>query len=254
MNRQFIINFHGIGQPARPLEAGEERYWISVDAFERILDYIVDQDGETRANISITFDDGNISDFLIALPRLLNRKLTARFFIVAGRLELPNFLSSSEATELRRAGMTVGAHGFAHLDWRRASDDELEREIRGARDMIAEAVHEPIDEVAIPYGSYDRRVLRWLKRAGYKAIYTSDGGACLPHFRLKPRNCLRRDMDPSDIERILRSANLITDTLQGARLLLKQRRRPPFAALRTSTSTPRKSLVPEGDQIAGRRG
>ena len=160
MNRQFIINFHGIGEPARPLESGEEHYWILVEAFELILDYIVDLNSEKRAHISITFDDGHISDFVIAMPRLLARKLTARFFIVAGRLGLPKFLSASEAIELRRAGMTVGSHGFAHIDWRRASDEELEREIWLARDMIAEAVHEPIDEVAIPYGSYDRRVLR----------------------------------------------------------------------------------------------
>ena len=57
------ICFHGIGTPRRPLEPGEERYWITADAFHAILDAIAEAPG-----IRISFDDGNASDLDIGLP------------------------------------------------------------------------------------------------------------------------------------------------------------------------------------------
>ena len=51
------ICFHGIGVPRRPLEPGEERYWITADAFHTIMDAIAEIPG-----IRISFDDGNASD------------------------------------------------------------------------------------------------------------------------------------------------------------------------------------------------
>ncbi len=40
----------------------------------------------------------------------------------------------------------------------------------------ANSIGEPVSSVAIPFGSYDRRVLRRLRGAGLRRVYTSDGG------------------------------------------------------------------------------
>ena len=75
------ICFHGIGTPKRELEPGEGRYWISVDAFLAMLDVLA-----RRPGVRISFDDGNRSDFDVALDALRARGLSATFFVVAGRL------------------------------------------------------------------------------------------------------------------------------------------------------------------------
>ena len=61
------VTVHGIGPPPRPLDPGEERMWVSVEQFERVVDVAADRD-----DVRLTFDDGNVSDLEVALPRLLS--------------------------------------------------------------------------------------------------------------------------------------------------------------------------------------
>ena len=44
------------------------------------------------------------------------------------------------------------------------------------REVLAETLAAPVDEVSIPFGSYDRRVLNHLERSGVRNTFTSDGG------------------------------------------------------------------------------
>ena len=59
-----VLNFHGIGTPARAFDPGEADYWIGVERFRSVLDRIAGH--PDQEHLSITFDDGNISDLTIA--------------------------------------------------------------------------------------------------------------------------------------------------------------------------------------------
>jgi peptidoglycan/xylan/chitin deacetylase (PgdA/CDA1 family) len=218
MKRDFIINLHGLGDAPRELDSGEERFWLPVNSFEEILDYAATPGRHGRARMALTFDDGNRSDVDIALPRLLARNLSAQFFVVAGRIGAPHFLDTWHLRKLSAVGMTIGMHGFDHVEWRGLSDAALRREIEEARAMIEDVVGGPVLDVAIPYGSYDRRVLRCLRDAGYRGVYTSDGGSCLSAAWVKPRTCVTRDMQASDIEALHASATLAATMLNRVRL------------------------------------
>lgn len=161
--------FHGIGTPQRILEPGEDRYWVSVDAYHRILDAVMDDE-----RVRINFDDGNLSDVEIGLPGLLERNLTARFFVLAGRLDQTGSLSPEDVRRLTDAGMTIGTHGMDHVPWRGLAPHVLHRELVDARSRLEEITGTPVDEAALPLGRYDRRVLAELRRTGYRTVYTSD--------------------------------------------------------------------------------
>ena len=60
-----------------------------------------------------------------------------------------------------------------------------------------------MSRVAIPFGSYDRHVLRWLRAVGVTRAYTSDGGRARPDAWLQARTSLRHDMDAAWIARVL---------------------------------------------------
>ena len=47
-------------------------------------------------------------------------------------------------------------------------------------------------EAACPFGSYDRRVLRALRRTGYRHVYTSDRGLARRGDWLQARNTVQR--------------------------------------------------------------
>ena len=161
--------FHGVGVCSHEREAGEAKYWVTDDIFLRIL-YLAAE----RPNVAISFDDGNRSDADIALPALLERGLKATFFPLAGRLDDPASLDTSDIRTLVKAGMTIGTHGWAHVPWRGLDAADRQREFVDARDRLSEASDRRIDYAALPLGRYDRAVLGQLKSAAYRRVYTSD--------------------------------------------------------------------------------
>jgi peptidoglycan/xylan/chitin deacetylase (PgdA/CDA1 family) len=195
------LTVHGIGPPPRALEPGEDLTWVAVGQFERVLDAAAG-----RPDVRITFDDGNASDVELALPRLLERGLTAEFFVLAGLLGRPGRLDTDDMRELLRAGMSIGSHGWAHRDWRRVDAGEATEEIVQANRILGDLVGHPVTRVAIPFGSYDRHVLRRLRVAGVTRAYTSDGGRARPESWLQPRNSLRHDLDAGWVSRVLSEA------------------------------------------------
>ena len=161
--------FHGVGTPGRDLEPGEADYWVGRDAFLGILDELAG-----RPSVRISFDDGNASDVEIALPALVERGMTATFFVLAGRFDGPGSLARDHVRELGDAGMRIGTHGMHHRSWRGMSPAESHVELVEARGAIAEVAGMSIDEAALPLGMYDRRVLSALRRNGYRRVFTSD--------------------------------------------------------------------------------
>ena len=201
MQRQAInLTFHGIGTTDRPLETDEDRVWISRVRFLDVLDSVVGRD-----DVRITFDDGNASDLEHALPALRERGLKATFFIVAGRLGVPGFLSEDDVRALAGSGMGIGCHGMRHRSWRRLDDRALREEVVDAKAALEAIVGSRVSQAACPFGAYDRRVLRTLAHSGYREVFTSDGGAATADGWLQPRNSVRRGDDAGLLARIAES-------------------------------------------------
>lgn len=186
-DRFVNVCFHGVGTPRRELEPGEDPYWVEHDQFLRILDEIA-----TWPAVRISFDDGNLSDADLALPALVERGLTADFFVLAGRLGTAGSLGDDEVRELHKHGMTIGTHGMAHRSWRGMDPATLHDELVVARERIAGLVDTPVDMAACPLGRYDRGLLSSMRRLGYRRVFTSDRRAARRTAWLQPRYSVRR--------------------------------------------------------------
>jgi peptidoglycan/xylan/chitin deacetylase (PgdA/CDA1 family) len=216
--RQINLTFHGIGEPGRPLDPGEELFWLEENEFESALDSVA-----RRNDVQITFDDGNASDLELALPQLRRRGLTATFFVVAGRLGAPGFLDESAVRALADAGMGIGCHGMRHRPWRRLDRPALWEEVVEARRMLERVVDHRVTEAACPFGSYDRRVLRFLRAHGYHRAFTSDTGMTRSGDWIQARNSVRSGDGPGLIERVL-AAERSTHRVVRRRLKLAAKR------------------------------
>jgi len=97
--------------------------------------------------------------------------------------------------DIMSGGMEIGSHGWGHLDWRHVDDKVLDVEIDEARKKISDVVGCTIDKVAIPFGSYDRRVVRRLRRSEIKTVFTSDGGRAQLTGWMLPREVFRTSWD-----------------------------------------------------------
>lgn len=186
--RPDVINvcFHGIGAPQRQLEPGEDRYWVTEDDFRRILDEVA-----AWPSVRLSFDDGNLSDVAHGLPELVQRGLSATFFVLGGRLGAAGSLDGSDLRQLRAHGMAIGSHGMHHRPWRALSDQHRDAELVAAREQIGEAAGVPVVEAACPLGRYDRQLLSDLRRLGYARVHTSDRRPASPGSWLQPRFSVR---------------------------------------------------------------
>lgn len=189
--RLINLTFHGIGQPPHRLDPGARAVWVGHDEFLSVLDSVAG-----RPDVRITFDDGNASDVEHALPALLERGLRASFFVVADRIGTAGFVDSSGVRALDSAGMTVGSHGMRHRAWRNADAAALDEELVQARRRLEAVVGRDVTTAACPFGSYDRRVLRSLRRCGYQTVYTSDGGTARPGAWIQARTTVRSGDGP----------------------------------------------------------
>lgn len=195
------INFHGVGTPGQSVDSSETPYWISAAFFEEIANRIKGAADADR--IAITFDDGNLSDLEIAAPILKQLRLQARFFVLTGRMDLPGYLGLPEIRELIGMGFIIGSHGRDHVSWAGLEPDALDRETAGSKRTLEQQLGQPVNEAAIPFGNYDRNALNALRRAGYAAAWTSDGGDMDMTRFLRPRMSVRSDMTIAAVEKAL---------------------------------------------------
>jgi peptidoglycan/xylan/chitin deacetylase (PgdA/CDA1 family) len=193
-----ILNIHGVGPVPRSIDAGERACWLDEHDFYALLDVVKD-----HSQVRLTVDDGNLSDYQIILPALIQRGLTATFFICSGRLDQPTFLGRSHVREIRSRGMGIGSHGVTHRSWRHLMPFQLGTELEESRRVLEQVCTAPVDSAACPFGDYDRQVLKALREANYRVVYTSDGGDANETHWLQSRTTVTRTMTLDHIQRLV---------------------------------------------------
>ncbi|MDK3074573.1 polysaccharide deacetylase family protein [Sedimentitalea sp. JM2-8] len=199
--RQVVLCLHGIGAPQRELEPGEAPYWISEELFHETVERVAAAAG--KVDVRFTFDDGNASDVEIGGTALARAGHRAEMFLLTDRIDSPGSVGRAGIAELLRQGHCIGSHGAAHRDWTALSQDEVPREIRDPKRILAGITGQPVEAAAIPFGRYDRKVLARLVEGGFTRVYSSDGGPWRQGQRPVPRTSLTGTMTGEDIDRIL---------------------------------------------------
>jgi peptidoglycan/xylan/chitin deacetylase (PgdA/CDA1 family) len=219
-SHQLTLNLHGLGTPPDHVPPDEVDYWLPVDRFVEILDRVAH-----LPQVRLTFDDGNASDFEVALPELAKRGLDAEFFLLASRIGGPGFLGPAHVREMLAAGMGIGLHGMDHRSWAECGDSELRVEIDEARRRIEPITGLPVRRAACPFGAYNARCLRKLKEAGFERVYTSDGGIARRGEWLQCRNTLQIQHRIEDIVELMQSPPVgLPDLKRRLRTFVKSRR------------------------------
>jgi len=220
MSTIITLTFHGIGQPHRNLSLAGKQLWVFESKFLSILDLVKD-----RRDVRLTFDDGNESDVNLVLPALIERNLTAEFFVTAGYVDKLNYLNADQIRLLFEAGMKIGSHGMHHRSWRAASYSELKDEVYLARDKLQDIIEQEIRSAACPFGEYDRRALKMLKQAGYDRVYTIDRGKADENDWLQARNSVTSDDDIASIGDLIdNDVSIITRSIRKTKMLAKRLR------------------------------
>jgi peptidoglycan/xylan/chitin deacetylase (PgdA/CDA1 family) len=185
--------YHRIVSRECPVPGGdpeEARYAVDLDEFRWQMDRIaglghrgvsmrqavesLERDGNVPPGwVVLTFDDGNLSDYVHAFPVFRQLGFAATFFVGANRLGVGGGVSPEMLAEMSRDGMDVGSHGMTHRFLSTLDAAEEEKELSGSKSVLEDVVGEKVLFFAPPGGRIGRRGIEALRRLSYRAVCTS---------------------------------------------------------------------------------
>ncbi len=157
----------------------------------------------------LTFDDGHLSNYEFALPRLQEHGRNAHFFITAGWTgQRAGYMRPEHLRALQTNGHTIGAHGWSHKLLTQCGAAELQRELKVARIALEDWIAAPVTSVSLPGGRANDRVMAACTEAGYTTVWTSVPGAeALPLSGSLSRFNIHADATDGFLRRLLDPAS-----------------------------------------------
>jgi len=238
-SRIVFLMYHELELGGRKLvqaEPGYVRYILPLETFRAQMEWMKDAGFRglsvsqavcypSQSSVCITFDDGCETDLIAAAPILQKLGFGATFYLTAGFLGTPGYLSPDQVRQLDALGFEIGCHSMTHPYLSDLSDLELRREIADAKLRIEQIVGHSIDHFSCPGGRYDRRTLDTARRAGYRTVANSQFHANSPdtdRYELG-RIAVLREIALEQFGAICRGEGLWRKRLQdGARQSIRQ--------------------------------
>jgi peptidoglycan/xylan/chitin deacetylase (PgdA/CDA1 family) len=191
-SRIVFLMYHELELPGRKLcqsEPGYVRYILPLETFRQQLAWLKASGwrglnvGEALRNLAdtnpappsvcITFDDGCETDLIAAAPVLREFGFNATFYLTAGFLGTPGYLSPRQVRDLDAQGFQIGCHSMTHLYLSDLTEAELRREVVDAKLQIENILGHSIEHFSCPGGRYDQRTLQMARTAGFATIANS---------------------------------------------------------------------------------
>jgi peptidoglycan/xylan/chitin deacetylase (PgdA/CDA1 family) len=206
MTKEMVLTFHGIGTAPAGIPDAERPYWMPTAEFLAFLEQAAAEAVRLDLRLTASFDDGNRSDLEIAAPALQRHGIAGLFFPCSGRLGKSGYLDAADLRQLAGMGFGIGSHGVDHLPWASLATAQLVEELTLSKAVIEAALGHAISAAALPFGSYNRRVLGGLRKAGYQTVYSSNPGLARPGSFFQRRWSYRQgtDFDLSRLAKVSR--------------------------------------------------
>jgi peptidoglycan/xylan/chitin deacetylase (PgdA/CDA1 family) len=126
---------------------------------------------------SLTFDDGQASNYTEAFPALMELGLRATFFVVPTLVGTPGHVEWRQLREMVAAGMEIGSHSLTHPFLDRLDAAGLEREFGESKVIIEDRLGMAVRTASLPRGGRMPAGLEGiLRRLGYRVFCTSRVG------------------------------------------------------------------------------
>jgi hypothetical protein len=125
------------------------------------------------SGVAITFDDGCETDLLCAAPVLKEANFGATFYITAGFLNRPGYLSAKQLQELAELGFEVGCHSMTHPYLSDLDAAALAQEIVVPKLKLEQIAGRAVRHFSCPGGRWSERVKEVARDAGYESVSTS---------------------------------------------------------------------------------
>lgn len=142
--------------------------------------FIIKNDSKDRNSCVVTFafDDGYTNQYNNALPVLEKYGVPATFNIIASlvgkQFEGENLMDWNQIKELKEKGHDIESHTNTHPYLTKLSEEEVRKELRVSKKILIDRGFS-VSSLAIPYGDYNKEVLK-IASQNYSLVRSSDPG------------------------------------------------------------------------------
>lgn len=169
----------GVNLSVSPAVFEEQMKWLKDHGYQTFgpseLDRIARLDPGVKP-IILTFDDGYRDAYTGAWPILKKYEYKGVFYLIAGSLGDPAYMTWDMAKEMLDSGMIIGSHTISHPDLRNVNDEELHSQLNGSRSLIKDHLNIVVTDFCYPAGKYDDKVINKLRELDYKTATTVSPG------------------------------------------------------------------------------
>jgi peptidoglycan-N-acetylglucosamine deacetylase len=121
--------------------------------------------------ITTSWDDGFPSD--LRLADLLGKYGMQGTFYVPRQNTEHSVMSEGDVIRLSK-NFEIGGHTLTHKSLRKSPVEEIENEVKGSYNWLAEILGQPPVSFCLPYGHYTNKSLDIIYHSGYKYIRTTE--------------------------------------------------------------------------------
>ncbi len=158
---------------------------------------------ETAVYVTTSWDDGDSASVRVA-EVLAKHGLKGTFYIAPGNRERA-VMCGSELGALAAMGMEIGAHTLTHRVIVHLPRDEACREVREGKDVLEQALGEPVHSFCYPKGRFSQQAAHVVTEAGFTYARTTVGlHADVPAHLMRATVSLQ--LYPHDASTMLRHA------------------------------------------------
>jgi len=143
---------------AAQLSALESRGWHTI-TMATLANDLAAHVSPPAKTVVITIDDGWYDGYTYALPILQSHGFVATYYVIAGRIDQPDFLSSIQLRKLVAAGDEIGDHTMDHVNLTAQGATALTHQIDAAAARIAQVTGVWPESLAYPSGYEDAKVV-----------------------------------------------------------------------------------------------
>ncbi len=200
-----VLMYHSIVAPGAPApggrEAGADLYDVTAENFRAQLAWLKEhlcRSITIRKNLTafstkeilLTFDDGEMNNYTVALPLLKEFGFTGHFFLIARRIGKEGYMGWEQIRQLNADGMVIGSHGFSHEILTNLLDTQVQEELSASKRHLERNLGIPVESISIPRGFCNDKIIRMAREAGYRYIFVSEkldgaGADCFSRVAVK---------------------------------------------------------------------
>jgi peptidoglycan/xylan/chitin deacetylase (PgdA/CDA1 family) len=182
-----IADVPGDRNSLSPAKFREQMEYLTANGFTTVTMQMVYEfyaHGKTlpKKPILLTFDDGYVDNFNIALPILKEKNMTAVVFPIANWIgkenkwenfnkKLTTTMDWEQLKAWQASGMEVASHTVNHPFLDQCTTENLAIELTESKSILEKNLYDSVDFLCYPYGSFNAETKVAALKAGYKAAF-----------------------------------------------------------------------------------